>query len=42
MTRPKPTVPAKRVWRISERAPMGEWVEIETVKATLRSLVRTP
>jgi hypothetical protein len=35
MTRPKPTVPAKRVWRISERAPMGEWVEIETVKAKL-------
>jgi hypothetical protein len=27
MIRPKPTVPAKRVWRISASAPMGEWVK---------------
>lgn len=27
MDRPKPTVPAKRVWRISATAPMGEWVD---------------
>jgi hypothetical protein len=26
MFRPKTTVPAKKVWRISENAPMGEWV----------------
>ena len=26
MSRPKPTEPAKKVWRISESAPMGEWV----------------
>ena len=25
---PKPTAPAKRVWRISASAPMGEWVDI--------------
>ena len=28
MLRPKPTVPVKRVWRISESAPMGEWVNV--------------
>jgi hypothetical protein len=27
MHRPKATSPAKRVWRISERTPMGEWVD---------------
>jgi hypothetical protein len=26
MSRPKPTLPSKMVWRISESAPMGEWV----------------
>jgi hypothetical protein len=26
MSRPKPTEPAKKVWRISESTPMGEWV----------------
>lgn len=26
MIRPKPVAPAKMVWRISENAPMGEWV----------------
>jgi hypothetical protein len=26
MFRPKTTVPPKRVWRISESAPKGEWV----------------
>ena len=25
--KPKPTVPAKRVWRISASAPQGEWVD---------------
>ena len=28
MLRPKPTVPAKMVWRMSASAPMGEWVEM--------------
>ena len=27
MGRPKPTVPAKRVWRISASAPKGAWVD---------------
>jgi len=27
MSRPKPKVPAKKVWRISKTAPMGEWVD---------------
>jgi len=27
MPRSKPNLPAKIVWRISERAPMGEWVK---------------
>lgn len=27
MIRPKPTLPPKLVWRISESAPMGEWVK---------------
>ena len=26
MFRPKTTTPVKKVWRISESAPMGEWV----------------
>jgi len=26
MFRPKTTAPAKKVWRISQSAPMGEWV----------------
>ena len=26
MDRAKPTVPAKKVWRISQSAPKGEWV----------------
>ena len=26
MFRPKPVAPAKMVWRISQSAPMGEWV----------------
>jgi hypothetical protein len=27
--RGKPTTPARRVWRISESAPMGEWVVLK-------------
>ena len=27
MDRPKSTVPAKRVWRMSATTPMGEWVD---------------
>jgi hypothetical protein len=27
MVKPKPVAPVKRVWRISERAPLGEWVD---------------
>jgi hypothetical protein len=27
MIRSKPTLPPKMVWRISESAPMGEWVK---------------
>lgn len=27
MVKPKPVAPAKRVWRISERVPLGEWVD---------------
>jgi hypothetical protein len=26
MFRPKPVAPPKKVWRMSESAPMGEWV----------------
>lgn len=27
MSLPKPVVPAKKIWRISQSAPMGGWVE---------------
>ena len=27
MFRPKTTAPAKKVWRISENAPKGEWID---------------
>ena len=33
MTRPKSTAPAKVVWRISESAPMGEWVDKSATSA---------
>jgi hypothetical protein len=43
MPRPKPTVPAKKVWRISDTSPQGEWVDktapvaAEPLKETLDS-----
>jgi hypothetical protein len=36
MSRAKPTEPAKVVWRISESAPMGEWVDTGAPAATPR------
>ena len=27
MSHPKPKLPPRKVWRISARAPMGEWVD---------------
>ncbi len=33
MHRPKPTAPARRVWRVSPGAPMGEWIDKSTPPA---------